>query len=223
MRHFGGHFEFSCMWRPFWIFKNDENVFFVPKNVRIDTSITITGSIQCHILIWSKSVILAAILNFRAHGSHFGLWKLLYSKCHGWKHINTHQNYQNRPQDTEKRISTPKIGALPEKVLWAPFFFQKTAGGIVFPRKFQSRNNFKHKVNTLSHPFVSERLTSSTTLCGLVRSKRLCATERCFADLARKQRVSDLYKSRWKSWRLTNHSARIVMLEVQNGFWLANL
>ena len=55
-------------------FENDENVFFVPKNVEIDTSITITGSIQCHILIWSKSVILAAILNFWAHGSHILFW-----------------------------------------------------------------------------------------------------------------------------------------------------
>ena len=33
----------------------------------------------------------------------------------------------------------------------------------MFPGKFQSKNNFKHKVNTLSHPFVSERLTTSFT------------------------------------------------------------
>ena len=32
----------------------------------------------------------------------------------------------------------------------------------MFPGKFQSRNYFKHKVNTLSHPFVSERLTNET-------------------------------------------------------------
>ena len=44
-----------------------------------------------------------------------------------------------------------------------------------------------------------------------------------FADSSHKQQVNDLYKSRWKSWRLTNHSARIVMLVLQNGFWLANL
>ena len=129
--------NYASFWRPFWIFlymtailnfENDENVFFVPKNVKIDTSITITGSIQCHILIRSKSVILAAILNFRAHGSHFGFWKLLQLICHGWKHINTHQNYQNRPQDTGKRISTPKMGAPPEKALWAPFFKKRPTG-----------------------------------------------------------------------------------------------
>ena len=38
-----------------------------------------------------------------------------------------------------------------------------------------------------------------------------------------KQRVNELYKSRSKSWRLTNHSAGIVMPGLQNGFWLANL
>ena len=47
--------------------------------------------------------------------------------------------------------------------------------------------------------------------------------KRCVADSTRKQWVSDLYKTRWKSWRLTNHSARIVMPVLQNGFWLANL
>ena len=160
--------NYESFWLPFWIFlyvtailnfENDENVFFVPRNIKIDTSITIADSIQCHILIWSKSVILAAILKFWARGSHFGFWKLLQSICHVWKHINTHQNYQNRPQDTEKWISTPKMGAPPGKGTLGPFF-QKTAGGIVFPGKFQCRNNFKHKVNTLSHPFVSERLTS---------------------------------------------------------------
>ena len=56
--------------------------------------------------------------------------------------------------------------------------------------------------------------TRSTTPCGLVRSKRLCA-KRYFADSTRKQRFNDLYKSRWTSW--------IVMLGLQNGFWLANL
>ena len=45
--------------------------------------------------------------------------------------------------------------------------------------------------------------TRSTTPCGLVRSKRLCA-KRYSANSTRKQRVNDLYKSRWKSWRLTN-------------------
>ena len=49
------------------------------------------------------------------------------------------------------------------------------------------------------------------------------AQKRCVADSTRKQRVSDLYKSRWKWWRLTNHNARIVMPVLQNGFWLANL
>ena len=49
------------------------------------------------------------------------------------------------------------------------------------------------------------------------------AQKRCVADSTRKQRVSDLYKSSWKSWRLTNHSARIVLPVLQNGFWLANL
>ena len=64
--------------------------------------------------------------------------------------------------------------------------------------------------------------TRSTTPCGLVRSKRLCA-KRYFADSTLKQWVNDLYKSRWTSWRLTNHGARIVMLGLQNGFWLTNL
>ena len=63
--------------------------------------------------------------------------------------------------------------------------------------------------------------TRSTTPCVFVRSKLLCA-KRCVADSTRKQRVSDLYKSSWKSWRLTNHSARIVLPVLQNGFWLAN-
>ena len=45
------------------------------------------------------------------------------------------------------------------------------------------------------------------------------AQKRCVADSTRKQRVSDLYKSRWKSWRLTNHNARIVMPVLQNGYF----
>ena len=49
------------------------------------------------------------------------------------------------------------------------------------------------------------------------------AQKKCVADSTRKQRVSDFYKTRWKSWRLTNHSARTVMPVLQNGFWLANL
>ena len=47
----------------------------------------------------------------------------------------------------------------PEKRLFGHFFFQKTASGKVFPGKFESGNNLKYKVNTLSPLFVSERPT----------------------------------------------------------------
>ena len=40
----------------------------------------------------------------------------------------------------------------------------------MFPGKFHSRNNFKHKGNTISHPFVFERLTS----CSIKKKKAPC-------------------------------------------------
>ena len=49
------------------------------------------------------------------------------------------------------------------------------------------------------------------------------AQKRSVADSTHKQRANDLYKSRWKSWRLTNHSAKIVVPVLRHGFWLENL
>ena len=60
--------------------------------------------------------------------------------------------------------------------------------------------------------------TRSTTPCRLVSSKRICA-KRYSADSMRKQPVNDLYKSRWKSWRLTNHSARIA----DKSYWVCKM
>ena len=78
------------------------------------------------------------------------------------------------------------------------------------------------KITSAAYAKVVRDKTRSATPCGLVRSKRLCA-KIYFVDSTRKQRVNVLCKSKWKSWRLTNHSARIIMPGLQNGFWLANL
>ena len=65
-------------------------------------------------------------------------------------------------------------------------------------------------------------VTRDTTPCDLVRSQLLCV-KNILQIRHMNNGVSELYSWRSKSWRLTNHSAMIVMLGLQNGFWLANL